>query len=416
MISYDFYPIECRNISETDCGIAATYMAKPSRPTIMYVDDKKNKILYHATELRVAGRIHSMIAHHDGELILHHMPSTVALPIECHFPFVHDPTHEATDIDAFLLSKDNSYFTNVFIDMNTHTTDATAATQYKKKDKHGREIRVILFHQLITIKHDVNALYVISQQCTELLQMQSLEYKLQTPAIIKKRKQKIDSFFFSAKGEAEGKGEGEGGKGKGKESAATPQQKEKEKEKEKEKDKEKDKEKEGDTDKDQEMEKDKETMEGFEKMVFGDNNEEVIYECEYLPVDSDDMIQVLQIPVGSPGLSTLVNSNVSSLFINNAIILFAFVLIFFTMPLFYRFIRIKVNQTKYSFLFDEIAYMMQNFEMSMNIVGVVAVITCALLTVLLLACGMLLRSPTAVAIGIFLPFFTFFSYISIIHK
>ena len=390
---YDFYAIECRHISKTACGIESVYTARANRPTIVYVDDNKNTVQYHATQLRLGGKIHPVIAGvssgHDGELIMRHEPSTASLPIECHFPFVHDARHETTDIDAFLRSDYDSHFTNLYVDMNAHIADATAASQYKKKDKDGKEIRVILFHQLITVRTDIKTLYKVSQYCVDQLQRQTLEYKLQTPAIIKRKKRSV----IDAKSER-------------------GTQTEKEKEKEKEKKKEKEKELGG-------------AIEGFAKGQDGEGGgggggggggEEVIYECEYLPVDSDDMIQVLQIPLSSPGLDTLVNSNVSSLFINNAIILFVVVLIFFTMPLFYRFIRIKVLKTKYSFLFDEIAFLMRNFDLSMNLVGVGAVTLCIALTVLLLVLGFVLHNSTSVAIGIFLPFFAFFSYISIAHR
>ena len=59
---------------------------------------------------------------------------------------------------------------------------------------------------------------------------------------------------------------------------------------------------------------------------------------------------------------------------------------------------------------------MRNFDLSMNLVGVGAVFTCIALTVLLLVLGFVLKNSTSVAMGIFLPFFAFFSYISIVHR
>lgn len=37
----------------------------------------------------------------------------------------------------------------------------------------------------------------------------------------------------------------------------------------------------------------------------------VIYICEYLPVDTDDMIQVLQVPIGSPEYGKEVGNKIS---------------------------------------------------------------------------------------------------------
>jgi hypothetical protein len=136
------------------------------------------------------------------------------------------------------------------------------------------------------------------------------------------------------------------------------------------------------------------------------DDDETIYKCEYLPVDSEDMIQVLQMPIGSPGHNTLVNDQISNVFINNAIFMFTVAFIFITSSLLHSMLKNNVNK---NLLIEYTTGLFKGF----NVLNLFLTALVIILTIILLLYGIYHGNSSAISIGIFLPFFGLISYLGI---
>jgi hypothetical protein len=136
------------------------------------------------------------------------------------------------------------------------------------------------------------------------------------------------------------------------------------------------------------------------------DDDETIYKCEYLPVDSEDMIQVLQMPIGSPGHNTLVNDQISNVFINNAIFMFTVAFIFITSSLLHSMLKNNINK---NLLIEYTTGLFKGF----NLLNLLLTALVIILTIVLLIYGIYNGNSSAISIGIFLPFFGLISYLGI---
>jgi hypothetical protein len=140
------------------------------------------------------------------------------------------------------------------------------------------------------------------------------------------------------------------------------------------------------------------------------NDADVIYKCEYLPVDTDDMVQVLQVPIGSPGYGKEVGNKISGIFVSNTIFIFGVLVVFFVSPLFYGFIESLVKSD--TFLLN-INFFEKNLNMGVNLLNLILILIVSVITIILLIYGLVSSDGTAIAISIFLPFCALISYVGI---
>ena len=140
------------------------------------------------------------------------------------------------------------------------------------------------------------------------------------------------------------------------------------------------------------------------------NDDEVIYKCEYLPVDTDDKVQVLQVPLGSRGYNSLVGDEVSNVFVSNTIFICFVLLIFFIGPLLHGFLKSLVRSSTF---LDNIKSIQTYLNIDINLLNLILVLLLVLLTLILLIYGLVVSDRTAISIAMFLPFFGLVSYIGI---
>ena len=343
-IVYDYYPIECKLINNTSSSIEAMYLGQLNRPNIIYVDKQKKKTLYYTNHLTLVKAIHQ-IPNSDGEILISHKSLTSSKLLLCYFPFVYDPHGKKTDIDTWInYEKSIEFYTNIYIDMST-LLDSTNVQEYTSFDKQGQECHIIVFNEIIKIATNIQEKKIeLQSHSSEILHLQSLEKKLNSPANIT-RKTTIHEGMATTEGK--------------------------------------------------------------------DDN--IIYSCEYLPVDSDETIQVLQLPINENSIiDPVVDAKISTVFIYNSIIIFCLIKIFLISPILYEFITHSIKSTSYnSFLLDRLQYIT---SANVTILGIIITSMLACLSIIFLLYGFICGDRIITSIGMFLPFFTIFSYISINTK
>jgi hypothetical protein len=146
-------------------------------------------------------------------------------------------------------------------------------------------------------------------------------------------------------------------------------------------------------------------------LIEGMSDSEAVYTCEYLPVDTEDMIQVLQVPLGSSWYNNLVGESVSNLFVSNAIFMFVTLFIFTMSPLLYNFIRHQLRNEKLKPIWLDRRNIFN--VISVNLLNMVIILSISVLTIILLLVGFLKPNYTAATIGIFLPFSGFVAFFGI---
>jgi hypothetical protein len=155
-------------------------------------------------------------------------------------------------------------------------------------------------------------------------------------------------------------------------------------------------------------------MEGFHETMVDNkinDNADVIYKCEYLPVDTEDMVQVLQVPIGSPGYHYDVGKQVSGLFISTTVFIFAILLIFFVSPMLYGFIESLFISKMF---LDNIGFIKSYTNIDVNLLNLILILIIIATTMILLIYGFIAGDVVAISISLFLPFFTLISYVGII--
>lgn len=371
-IHYNYYPIECsniRNIQTQDMKneiITSTYQGKINEPNLMYSDNGQFEIGYQATDLFLYGKIHDMNIIQDGELVILHRATTLSNKLYCCFPLIYDKKSPITEIDQILMSKNsNNYVGPLKLEMNKYITDLPYIRKYKTVDKFGEQCVVIFFDSIIYIN---SKLSVYDDQLFEINKSMSLgqtinysnsvflENKLRTPSI-------ITEGFDST-------------------SLPTPTS--------------------------TKSSKHTKSPKPTPTLTAHTDDDEVVYSCEYLPVDSEDMVQVLQMPIGSPGYSSLVNNQVSNVFINNAIFMFIAAFIFVTSPLVHNTMKSRIGER---YTIDIQGGILKGF----NILNIVLSLILLILAIILLVVGFMTTNLTATSIGIFIPFFGFICYLGIIY-
>jgi hypothetical protein len=317
-------------------------LGQPNKPNITRIDKHGIHTLYQTNQLTLVNAIHQ-IPNSDGEILIFHKSLTSSNLLLCYFPFVYDEHCDETDIDKLINYQTNAqFYTNVYIDMGKHTVHSTIVQEYTSFDKQGQECHVLVFNEVIKIATNISQ--ELQTPSSEILNIQSLEKKLNTPANITR---KINTTTNTV----------------------------------------------------------------HEGMTIKDD-ENVIYSCEYLPVDSDDTIQVLQLPINENSIiNPVVDAKVSTVFIYNSIIIFCLIKIFLISPVLYEFITHTIEKTSYhTFLLDRLQYIT---SANVNVLGIILVSTLSFLSFVLLVYGFTFGKRVTTSIGMFIPFFTIFSYISI---
>ena len=372
-IKYNYYSINCINIHNVNETIIATYQGKLNEPNIML--KKGNEIInYQARELRFCKKIHDINENQDGEITIIHYPTTSSIKLYACFPFVSKNNDNVTDIDEIFFADQKEQA--ISLEMNKYINLLPKVRMYETYDIYGEKCRVLVFEQIIYIHHKMNFTKSSSMIKLEDMDKIYLNYpflakaKSYQESILLESKLRSSSFLF-----------GENGNNEKSNSLLFDENKR------------------------------NPLKEGMETKKEDDD---VIYSCEYLPIDSEDMVQVLQVPIGSPGYSNLIGSQVSNLFINHGIFMFVVILFFFITPLLYNFFYAKINESE-----SYREYFLQRIDwtifrgINMNIYNIILLFLVFIITLFLLIWGFGFGNSTASSIGLFLPFSSFVGYLGI---
>ena len=336
---------------------------------------KGNEIInYQAKELRFCKKTHDINEIQDGEITIIHYPTTSSIKLYVFFPFVSKNNENVTDIDEIFFSDKREQ--TISLEMNKYINVLPKVRIYETYDIYGEICRVLVFEQIIYINHKIN--FSKSQSMIKLENMDKIylnypflaKAKSYQESILLESKLRSSSFLFGENGNNE------------KSNSLLFDENNK-----------------------------KSLKEGMET-ISGDDD--VIYSCEYLPIDSEDMVQVLQVPIGSPGYSNLIGNEVSSLFINHGIFMFIVILFFFVTPLLYNFFYSKINESE-----SYRQYFLQKIDWTifkgtnMNMYNMILFFLVFIITLFLLIWGFGFGNSTASSIGLFLPFSSFVGYLGI---
>jgi hypothetical protein len=359
-IRYNYYAIDCLNIvnsiNDTNSlkNISASFRGRVNNPNIIYTKNNL-KTNYQATDIYVNGKNHNIKnVIHDGEIVILHRPTTTSVKLYTCFPYVSSNT--ITDIDNLIDSESHSlskiYQDEPFsIEMNKYIEHNPQIREYETTDTLGEKCIVIVFEHVIKIKHHMNGKMLEKGLFNVILEkpdVSMVEDKLKTPSIL------MEGFHEGIKNQEDA------------------------------------------------MKKLSETV--------GVSDTDVIYKCEYLPVDTKDMVQVLQVPIGSPGYGKEVGNEISGIFVSNTIFIFGVLVVFFVSPLFYGLIESLVRSDTF---LKNIPFMKKNLNMSVNLLNLLLVLIISGITIILLIHGLVSSDGTAIAISIFIPFCALISYVGI---
>ena len=327
-LRYNYYPMDCRNIrtlqeenetqqtenvNENEKKIA-TYQGKINQPNLSY-KTKDEVIHYQSKELRICNKIHQMDEQEqeqEGEIMILHTPTTSSLKLYACFPFLSDKKMASTDIDKIFFSNAiQNEEKPLSLEMNQYIHLLPKVRIYETYDLYGELCRVVFFEQMIHINHKVHLFLG-----ENMIQLEERSRVFTNYPFLAKTKNYQDSvaiesklrssFFLFQNTDTQTLSMNN--------SSLL-------------------------------FKENKNTKSIKEGMGNNQENEEVIYSCEYLPIDSEDMVQVLQVPLGSPGYSNLVGSQVSNLFINNGIFMFIVILFFCLTPFCYNFFYTKIKES-----------------------------------------------------------------------
>ena len=362
-IRYNYYAIDCLNINNSTNDttfikkISASFRGRENNPNIIYTKNNLN-INYQATDIYISDKNHNIKnIIHDGEVVILHRPTTTSIKLYTCFPYVGSNT--STDIDDLIDSKSHS-LSNIYqdepfsIEMNKYIGYNPKVREYETTDILGEKCIVVVFEHVIKIKHHMDGKTLEKGLFNVILEkpdVSIVEDKLKTPSIL------LEGFHENL-----------------------------------------------------ENAKEDETKKLAEAVV--NNDAEVIYKCEYLPVDTEDMVQVLQVPISSPGYSKEVEDNISGIFVSNTIFIFGVLVIFFISPLFYGFMESLVK-TKTNIFLENITFFKDNLNMGVNMLNLILILIVSVTTIILLIYGLVESDGTAIAISIFIPFCALISYVGI---
>ena len=357
-IRYNYYAIDCLNINNSinDTNslrkISASFRGRENNPNIIYTKNNVN-INYQATDIYITDKNHNIKnVIQDGEIVILHRPTTTSIKMYACFPYI--GSNISTDIDN-LIDSDTHSLSNIYqdepfsIEMNKYIVHNPQVREYETTDILGEKCRVIVSEHVIKIKNHIDGKSLekgLFNVIVEKPDVSIVEDKLKTPSIL------MEGFHENLEN---------GG-----------------------------------------MKKLAETV--------VNNDADVIYKCEYLPVDTDDMVQVLQVPIGSPGYGKEVGNKISGIFVSNTIFIFGVLVVFFVSPLFYGFIESLVKSD--TFLLN-INFFEKNLNMGVNLLNLILILIVSVITIILLIYGLVSSDGTAIAISIFLPFCALISYVGI---
>lgn len=431
-INYNYYPIECVNVvnvinDDTKLmKISSSFRGKVNNPNVIY---KKNnlQINYQAINIYINDKIHDMKdSHQDGEIVILHQPTTSAMKLYVCFPYIEMSKTPKTDIDKLIDSGSYS-LSKIYqdlplsIEMNKYIKENPSVSEYQTIDSFGDQCIVIFFHDMIKINSHLDgkklekALFRVG---VEKPVVSVLEDKLKSPSILMEgfheslmsarqledafrankidndRSRKIETTVVDylrkspilSVDEMLKRVKDESVKEKPNESPiVSPNVKPNETANEK-------------------------LTEKLNESRNDDKGSDVIYKCEYLPVDTDDMVQVLQVPLGSTGFNRGVENQVSGVFVSNSIFIFFVLTVFFLSPVLYGFLESLLKSRAF---LDDLVFMKTHLNMNVNLLNLILISIVAVLTTFLLIYGFSLNDGVAILVGIFVPFCALISYVGI---
>jgi hypothetical protein len=352
-IKYDYYQIECMNLQnvmnqETNKNSIKSSFKGKINQPNLIHRPDKNTIVNYQATDLFIYGNLHNINNVDGELVIAHSPTTSAIKIYCCFPFAYKKTKKDSDIDAIFSSKSNSV-SSTYQDPPITISLNKHIPSYPKVTQYKTTDK--FGHQCLVVIFD-SIIYINHKTKNldlHLFQETNNSSSTSSHSTVLEDKLRTPSLITSLP-----------------------------------------------------------DIEGMD--IIGDD--EAVYQCEYLPVDSEDMVQVLQVPIGSPGYNNLVGTQVSNVFLNNAIFMFFVVFVFIMTPLAHNFIEGQLQ--KYHLLWLTPLAFLKNV-VSLTLLNLVLILIIFVVSVILLCWGITKSNSTATSIGIFLPFCAYVGYLGITY-
>jgi hypothetical protein len=351
-IRYNYYGIECANIvnyvDDTTVlrKLSSSFRGKVNNPNIIY--SKNNSIInYQATDIYICGKNHVTSNKYDGEIVILHKPTTLSLKLYSCFPYVKSsPKSKEDGFDKLINSSSNS-LSNLYQDFPISIEINKCINPNPSVTEYKTVDRN--GEECVVLYFD-NVINITSDLDGKILENAPFMIRTNKPEVsVLEDKLKSPSIL----------------------------------------------------------------MEGFHETMIDDkktDNSDVIYKCEYLPVDTEDMVQVLQVPIGTPAYHYDVGKQISGLFISTTVFMFAILLIFFVSPMLYGFIESLFIS---KIFLDNIVFIKFYTNIDVNLLNLILILSIIATTIILLIYGLIAGDVVAISISLFLPFFTLISYVGI---
>jgi hypothetical protein len=300
-ITYHYYTISCLNVqTSVDMYgrnfISANYHGLLNHPNIQYsTRSVKIPAYFQAAKLYIFGKLHDIPGlEHDGELIIEHNPVT-SMNTKIYNVFLlkkssaNDLSFVGNSLNA-LLGSNAEYLemsSPVQLDMSEYIpVSGTSAMIYDTADAHKTECKVIINKAVIPVTKDLK-----TYSKTQRLFIADASLNTYSPNV------ELDIMNDGVTDGMRGGG-ANGGVGVGV------------------------------------YTKESFTVDKNNYLVSeGASND--IFECDFLPVDSDDTVKTLQIPVDSKYINSSANQEFTDFVVNNILYFFLFIFALFISPMIY---------------------------------------------------------------------------------
>lgn len=385
-IRYNYYGIECVSIvnsiddTTNKRNISSSFRGKENNPNIIY-SKKSLNIHYQATNIYLSNKSHVMNKY-DGEIVILHKPTTLSLKLYTCFPYMKSSKESKNiGIDDLINSESNS-LSNLYqpfpvsIELNKCIKVNPTVVEYQTVDKHGEQCIVLYFDNVIKISSNLDGRTLQDAPFTihpNKPDISIVEDKLKSPSIL------IEGFHETIDLSGTSQRISDGIKSMQKSAQ-------------------------------EQIELQSQNFQSKKVSKQNKDDSEVIYKCEYLPVDTDEMVQVLQVPIGTPSYHYGVGNQISGLFISTTIFIFSILLIFFISPILYGLLEsLFISKT----FLENIIYIKTHTNFDVNLLNLIIILSFVITTIFLLLYGFMYWDIVAISVALFLPFFALISYVGI---
>lgn len=396
-VRYNYYNIECVNIvnninNNMQRRITASFRGKENNPNIIYTKGNLN-LHYQATNIFITGKNHIMSDKYDGEIVILHKPTTSSINLYSCFPYVKSESIDKDMVIDDLISSSSNSLSDLYqqfpvsIEINKFVKTSPSVYEYKTIDNNGENCIVLYFDNVIKIRSNLNSENI---ELTPFMKQTTkpdnyvLERKLKSPSIL------LEGFHeaLSVPNVNELPSVNDAVKKMDVNTVVNDFTKSL-----------------------LEKVKDEKVSDPTTVSIPKKDNSDVIYKCEYLPVDTDEMVQVLQVPIGTPGYHYGVGALLSGIFVSATIFIFSILLIFFIAPILYGIIESLVISKTF---LDNVIFIKTHTNLNISLLDLIIALSMIGTAIGLLTYGLMTFNTVAIAVALFIPFFMIVSYIGIV--